>query len=241
MISLNSNIGNVLSFVDKLNRQYPFAVASALTKTAGDVQAAIYDEQRSRFDRPTPYTMKALFIKKATPQNQTAEVAVKDRLYSKTSRSPADILGHQYYGGQRKRKAIEVYATRAGLIGPSEFLVPSEYAKKDAWGNMSRGQVAQIMSQIRIGIDQYQYATKSSRSKLNQKKAGAYFWSRGGHLARGVWLRDGRFEVVPVLMVESTVTYRQLIDVQGIGQRTAARTFDANFAASWRRALATAR
>lgn len=241
MINLSSNINEVLSFTDKFSKQYRFAVAVALTKTAVDVQKAIYADQRTSFKSPTPYTMKGLFIKGATKDNLQAETAVKDRLYSKTTRSPAEIIGHQYYGGVRKRKAIEGYATRAGLIGPREYLVPSQYAKLDGYGNMRKGQVAQIMSQLRIGIDENQYATKSARSKRNQKKAGSYFWSRGGHLARGVWLREGRSDVLPVLMAEGAVRYRPLIDIKRIGDAVARQKFSGHLLAAWRTAMATAR
>lgn len=240
MLSVKSNIDEVLRFTDRFNRQFPFAVALALTRTAQDVQRAVYDEQLREFDRPTPYTQRDLFIKKATKSNLVAEVAVKDRLYSKTTRSPVDIIGHQYLGGVRKRKAIEVYATRAGLIGEREYLVPSDGARLDAYGNMSRGQVAQIMSQLRLGIDPYQYASKSRRSAAKRKRNG-YFWSRGEGLARGVWLRDGPVDVMPVLMVEGKVTYRSRIDVARIGERVTAEKFRAHMTAAWERAKATAR
>ena len=241
MLSVKSNIDEVLRFTDRFNRNFPFAVALALTRTAQDVQREVYDEQRDEFDRPTPYTMNDLFIKKATKNNLVAEVAVKDRLYSKTTRSPEDILGHQFLGGgKRKRKAIEVYATQAGLIGPSEYLVPSDYAKLDAYGNMSRGQVAQIMSQLRLGIDLYQYASKSKRSMAKRRGVG-YFWSRGGHLARGVWKRDGRYDVVPVLMVAGSVSYTARINVSRVGERVTAAKFAGHLRAAWEQALRTSR
>jgi hypothetical protein len=240
MISIKSNINEVLRFTDGLIKQQRFAVASALTATATELRSELYAEQKRVFDRPTPYTQRSMFVRKATPQKLVAEVILKDRLLSKTTRSPAQILGHQYEGGKRKRKQIEEYCERAGLLSANEYLVPSEGARLDQYGNMSKGQVAQLISQLRVGLDPLTYASKSTRSVRNQRKAGQVFWSRGGSLARGVWMRAGD-SVVPVLMVERNINYRQRIDVKRIGDKVFGLQFEANLRTAWARAKATAR
>lgn len=240
MISVKSNVDEVLRGLDRFMDQAPFAIAVALTKTAVKLKDEIVAEQAKVFDRPTPYTQRGMFVRKATKQRLVAEVLLKDRLLSGTSRSRVETIGHQYSGGARRRKAIEYFATRAGLIGANEYLVPSTGARLDSYGNMSRGQVAQVMSQLKLGSDPASHATKSVRSKRNQRLAGLMFWSRGGHLQRGVWMRTS-ISVVPVLMAESNVKYSKRIDIQRIGDRVFAQHFKPALEQSWARALATRR
>ena len=241
MISVKDNVREVLAFTDRLSKQYEFAVARALTDTAVELRIELYAEQRRVFDRPTRYTQNSMFVRKATRAKLTAEVLLKDRLLSGTTRSHVDTIGHQYTGGNRRAKAIELYGRRAGLMAQNEFLVPGAGARLDSNGNMSRGQVQQVLSQIRLGIDPASFATKSTRSVRNQKRAGLMFWSRGdGHLPRGVWLRTAT-GVLPVLLVERNLKYDQLVKVQQIGDRVFARSFEANLRRSWASAKATAR
>jgi hypothetical protein len=238
-LSLSSNIKDVLGYVESFQKQVPFAVALALTRTAQDLQKEIYSEEKRVFVGPTRYTLNSMYVRKATKVNLVASVGLKDRLLSGTQRGHDKTIGHQFTGGRRERKSIENYAQSAGLISANEYLVPSAGARLDSDGNMSRGQVQQLMSQLRLGIDPNQFATKSARSTRNRKKAGEVFWSRGGHLPRGIWLRVDR-GVLPVMMVEADVKYAQLVDVAKLGQRVSAAKFDGHLRKAWQQALATA-
>lgn len=244
MISIKDNVDEVLRGIDRFSSQAPFAIALALTQTANQLKAELVAEQARVFDRPTRYTQNALWVNKATKQRLVAEVLLKDRLLSKTTRSAADVLGHHYTGGKRRQKALEYYAVRAGLISTSEYLVPGDYARLDSYGNMSRGQVQQIMSQLKLGLDPASWASKSARSKRAVQRAGVMFWSygklRGSHLARGVWMRDGN-GVVPIMMVARATAYPQRIKLRAIGDRVFAARFKANLQRAWDRARATAR
>ncbi|WP_428421944.1 hypothetical protein [Methylibium sp.] len=238
--SVSSNVEEVIGSTARFVKQMRFATAVALTKTGKDVQAALYGEMRGVFDRPTSYTLRSLFLKPATRDDLTAVVQLKDQELSKTSRTPDDILGQEFKGGYRMRKGIERYAERAGLISASEYLVPGAGARLDSFGNMSRGQTAQVMSQLRLGLDPTSWATKSARSKRNQKRAGEMFWSRGGHLARGAWLRRGR-AVLPVLIVVDRPHYQQRIDIPSTGASVTASVFDRHLTEAVASAWATAR
>ena len=56
----------VRELTDKLGglsrRQIPFAAAQALTRTAQDAQEREVHEIRDVFNRPTPYTLSAVFL-----------------------------------------------------------------------------------------------------------------------------------------------------------------------------------
>ena len=64
--------------IAKLDKQVTFATAVALTQTAQLVKKGQLDVMRKRLDRPTPTTMKSIFVKPATRQKLEARVWFKD-------------------------------------------------------------------------------------------------------------------------------------------------------------------
>lgn len=272
LIRVEHDLGKIASLMDSIKeRQLPFATAKALTLTAKEAQAETYKEFERKFDRPTPFTMRSLFIKPATKRDLTAEVFVKDRaIGGKNPNSIAAMLRHQFGGGPRIVKVMESALRRAGLLGQGEFIVPGAAAKLDRYGNVSRGQLAQILSQIGVGGAGYDNApTNSRRSRKNVAKAGKIFWSRGPgmpsggsyrgsrkkfdpstgaydgtsyqHLPRGAWMRDGRSVKPLLLVVGSAPNYRRRIDMDRIGKEAVARHFNRIFAQTYREAVETAR
>lgn len=239
-------LDKTLAHIAGMGKQVQFATAKALTQTAKNVQTAVVREMETAFDRPTPYTLRSLFLKPAKPAELVAIVGLKDRAGSKAAMPPVELLAHQFRGGGRAWKGLERYLQRAGLIGAGEFVAPGAGARLDAYGNMSRGQIAQLMSQLRIGIDPYQHASKSARSRRNVKKAGRVFWARGNardaHLPRGAWIDAGpSVGLRPLLLVVSRPSYRRRIDLERIAREVVAREFAPAFNAAFADAIRTAR
>lgn len=129
-------------------RQARFAAALGLTRTAQRLLEAERSEMQDVFDRPTPWTMNALFLRRATPSNLEAVVSIKDNSFS--GRPAISWLRWQVYGGLRTQTAFEKLLTRAGAMRDDQRMVPGRFARLDAFGNISRGQLVQILSQLRI-------------------------------------------------------------------------------------------
>lgn len=272
LIRVEHELDKLTRLLDSIkDNQVPFATAKALTLTAKEAQAETYREFERKFDRPTPFTMRSLFIKPATKRDLTAEVFVKDRaIGGKNPNSIAAMLRHQFGGGPRIVKVMETALRREGLLGREEFVVPGAGAKLDRYGNVSRGQLAQILSQIGVGGSGYDNApTQSRRSRRNVARAGKIFWSRGPgmpsagsyrgamkkfdlssgvydgtsyqHLPRGAWMRAGRGVKPLLLVVGGAPNYRRRIDMERIGKEAVARHFNRIFAQTYREAVETAR
>lgn len=221
-------------------QQMPFAMALTVTRLARRVQGELVRTMSTTFDRPTTFTLGSTFATMATKQSPTAEVGMSPEPLSKSRLGPADVLGHQFSGGARRHKALEGWLAKAGYLSPGEYVAPGKRAELDANGNMSRGQVQQIMSQLRAGPDTAQFKSTSARSKRNVKRAGVLFWSRGGRLRRGVWMRDGR-NVRPILMVVSAPSYTQRIDLPTLAQGIVDKHKDREYVDALVYALKTAR
>lgn len=271
LIRVDHDIDKLVRFIDSVkDRQVPFATAKALTLTAKEAQKDTYREFERKFDRPTPLTMRSLFIKPATKRDLTSEVFVKDRaIGGKNSRSTAELLRHQFGGGTRIVKRLEQVLRVQGFIDQDEFVVPGAAAKLDRYGNMSRGQLSQMLSQIGVGAAGYDNrSTGSARSRRNVAKAGRIFWSLGKgtpsagvmrglrkkfdidkavdpkstqHLPKGAWMRAG-LTVKPILIVVgASPNYRRRIDMAAIARNAVRRDFNRLFAEAYAEAVRTAR
>jgi hypothetical protein len=240
-----------------IQKQLRYATALAMTRTAQDVQAGLRDEMKKVFDRPTPFTLNSLYLKRATVNDLTARVWLKDDFGTR-----AHYLMPQIEGGDRPQKRFEQLLRQRGMLGTDERAVPGSGAKLDAYGNVSRGQLIQLLSQLQTfnlaGSDAN--ATNSKRSKAKRAQV-TYFYARRGEssqgkgswkggnkvqrLPTGIWARyqTGEFKgyTQPVLLFVKGAKYRARFKFNEVGLKIAESRFLINFHAEYAKALATAR
>lgn len=265
-ISVKVDAGGVIKALGNTEKHVRVATMIALTKTAKHAQKAMYDEFRQRFDRPTPTVMKSLFVDPAKKDNLAARMYLKDKNFGgKNPRSMSQILAHHFAGGGRQHKQLEDILRSYGYLDSGEMIVPGAAAKLDRYGNMNRGQITQILSQIgykRAGYDSL--PTESRRSKRNVARAGVIFWSGGPmssrrklvdkasgiaygttgtgatNLPKGAWMRAGR-SVKPLWIVVKGTSYRRRFDFMRTAQTAVDRNFSSEFESALRHVKATER
>lgn len=109
---------------DTPQKQLPFAMMLALNDTAKDVKLAEERQIGRIFDRPTPFTKKAVYVRRATKSGLTAQVGIKP--------VQAEYLGLQVKGGIRRPKR------RALVIGRG--------LRRNKYGNLPKGAVKRAES-----------------------------------------------------------------------------------------------
>lgn len=223
------------------NQHVQQATSDALNSVARNIrEKSGPEEMRKVFDRPTPWALRSIFFRQSTPQTLRASVGLGRDTYSKSRLTPEELLGHQIIGGGRREKGVESYLRQRGLISDGEFVRPGAGARLDRYGNMSRGQTMQLISQLKIGIDPYQNKSKSKRSKAHQHKAGHIFWARRGdgyNLTTGAWISLERGKVLPLLVVIKAPHYKAKFDLKKLVEQTLASRFDKQFRYFYRREL----
>lgn len=248
-ISVQHDLHKIKAELSKVEReQIPFATAQALTKTAQAAQAAVKQEMSSVFDRPTPFTLNSTFVKPATKANLEAQVYLKDE-GNKAGGSAKVRLEPQLVGGQRAFKRMEGALRHAGLLGNSEQAVPGAAAELDAYGNMSRGQIVQILAYFKA-FPESGYKANTTQAKKDKMAKGTktkmgvrYFLKRDGR-GRGIYkaTQTGFGSAIqPVLMFVRRAQYRRRLDMPGVVSRTVTREFGAWFKAAMAEALRSAR
>jgi hypothetical protein len=222
------------------DRRLAATLATALTRTAVEVRAGVQKELPRVFDRPTPYTMNSIFVKPARADRLEAEVFFKDEDGTSRLGIPATkYLLPEVRGGARRSKGFEKALRKAGVLPFGRFAMPGQGAKIDAHGNMDRGQIIQILSQLRITLTAGHTRNMGQGAKgiAAQRKAGGRFFvkrnRKGG--PPGIYQREflGR-NVTPVVIFTAPPRYSPRFPFDAIAGRIA----DAKLSGHVRRAIA---
>lgn len=217
-------------------RQVKWLLAVSLTNTMKEARAAQVAEMERSFDRPTPYTLKALQVVPATKANLRSEIRFEDGLGNKGT--PADkFLGPEVHGGKRRHKAAERQLIRFGFMKSDEYVVPGKGVKLDSNGNIRPAIFMEILSALGAATDAMQNRTATSikRDKARKKpRLKTFFVVRGKGAPPGVYMRKGK-QAVPILMFVKGVDYRPRYPFYEVGRRIIPQAMRRHFDAAVKR------
>jgi len=223
-----------------LPKQARYATMLALTRTASKVRDRQYSEMHRVFDRPTPYTLRAIRVKPATKSDLSAWVGFKRPWAARAE----EYMPSQVEGGRRPLKALELFIQsrvttmspqgKRGVYPKGTYFVPGRGARLDAYGNMSRGQVQQILSALQAHTDQKQNET--ARSRKRAKRTVSYWATQ-----RGIWEIKGQSMLMALVAVKGTPLYSKRYPFYEVSQRFVSEIWPGEFERAFAEALATAR
>ena len=246
-LKVRTDLSQALAALVDLERGAPYAMATALTKTGQDIKAAETKAIGAAFNSPTPYTMRSLYLQAANKNRLQARVWLKD------GNRPEHYLLPQIEGGNRPLKRFEQRLRMLGYMAADERAVPGTAVQLDAYGNMSRGQITKVLSQLRTAVVAGDFSNQSDSKRSKAKRAiTAYFVSRGEgsqragragrkaanyaqHLPRGVWERRVHAwgtSVRPVLLFVKGTAYTKRFDFFGIAEQVIAARFELHLVAA---------
>ena len=195
----------------------PKAAAAALNDTAFEGRRAAQEEMKQVFDRPTRWTLNAPWVEKARSSNLVSVVNLQGKAYKSTDAYA--YLNPQIEGGPRPAKRSEKLLRDRGILPPGMFIVPGAGARMDSHGNMSRGQMQQILAQVRAYFDPLQRTPQGRRTE--------YFHAVIGG-TNGIWRRRAG-GMVPVLVFVKQPQYRARFRFYSTVERVVARSWRNNF------------
>jgi hypothetical protein len=252
-INVATNIPAVQDAIAKAASQVPYALSVALNKTAGKAKDAVKAEMPSVFDRPTPWVLNSLRVKFATKQKPEAELAYKDRNAAESSRS---MIEPHVFAGRRHYKAMEARLFRAGLMPAGYNAIPGEGARLDGYGNMSKGQITQVLNVLgtyrEAGYNKANAKTIEKLARGNAKKNvyGFTYWvnpvegrRRARHIPPGVYQRvitGFGTSLKPILIFAKQASYRKRLPFFETVQTVVDKEFTGEFNRAFDEALRTA-
>ena len=221
MLSVKSNIDQVLSFTDRLNRNFAFAVAAALTDSVKAAQAAMPAELEQDLDEPTPFTKAGFYVTPARKDNLVAEIGAK--------RAQDEYLRYQAEGGVRSPK-------RRALRLPTAV-------ELNQYGNLPAGTIKQLVARAQAG----KRATKGQAKRYGVSRKVELFYGdpkdeRPAGIYKRVPIGGGATRLVPlVVFPQQGARYRPRFDFDGAARREVLRTFGPSLQRRWQQALATSK
>ena len=246
-MNLDLDVREIQAQVERL-RDMPqlmrYPLATALTRTAVQVRKAVQDELPRSLDRPTPYTVRQLRYVAAAANRLVAAVgfnvvAISDERGAVLryqdlgpGETPAGkYLQAQIEGGSRRVKRLEVALRAIGVLPSGWFIVPGAGARIDAYGNVSRGQVVQVLSQLRVQLvagSTRNMSRVAGKQIAAQRKAGGRFFVTPpgkGKGQPGIYQREfyGR-NTTPVFIFVRGAQYRPRFDFYGLSRQVADQT-----------------
>lgn len=258
-VTINVDSTRALRKIARLDATVRAAAVQALNWTAADAQVEVQNEMRKVFDRPTPYTIRGVGVWRAKAGDLVARVGLKDGAGKGTPASR--FLAPQVYGGERGMKRFEKALERIGALPSGWRVVPAQGAQMDAYGNMSRGQIVQILAALQAFGEQGYKANMDAKGRARLARGSkrsygrVYFVSHGRgwrhgtgswkhgrnqHLPAGVWMRQSGglgTALRPVLIFVKSTTYRPRLSFHKVVTDYARREFGTKFERAMRRQL----
>lgn len=196
------------------DRRFNAAIATAMSRTAVIVRDKMRQQMTSELDRPTAYTLNSLYTVPATADRLQALVRFKDTRAVSSGTPATYYMLPNVEGGQRRVKGLERNLQAVGVLPTGWLVMPGQGAVLDSHGNMSRGQIIQILSQLRITL--LAGSTRNMRfgkdSIAAQRKAGGRYFVMpvGGKTQPGIYQREfiGN-QITPVAIFVNGATYRK--------------------------------
>ena len=238
---------------DLQRRQMPYITVQAVNAVARAAVADLKTSMHAAFDRPTSWTLNSVYAKTAHPRqaNPVAYVGIKEFAPGGT---PAwKYLGPQVTGGLRRQKRFEKLIENV-VPGAPAFVVPGKGAKLDASGNLSRGQLNQLLSGLGAMQEQgFQANTTpaSARRRLRELKhmssrqgLSSFFVARSKSTGKptGVFQLVSKGDVVPVLIfTDQAPDYDVRWSPMAVVATSVARNRDRAFWGAFHQAMATAK
>jgi len=216
-VDFRSNIREVVGWMEDFKtEQIPFAVAKALTDTAKDVAGAETLEISKVFDKPTPFTRRAVGFTPARKTNLTSVIFLKD--------AQARYLISEIDGGKRDAKRFE---QKFGAISGAAIAVPGAGATVNQYGNVSRAQILKLARDLN---------SSGEHTRLFKGTP------PGSSLPPGIYARvDNNTKIVPVLVFAQSATYKRRFEFSELAEQTVNDKFLRNLSAAWDLALRSAR
>lgn len=251
-IKVETNIPAVREALKKAASQVPFAASVALNRSAEAARRDVVDNMQRVFDKPTPWVLNSLRVKRSTKSNLVAEVAFKDKNSVENSRS---MIEPHVFAGERRFKAMEARLWKAGYLPDGWNAVPGVAAKLDSNGNMSRGQITQMLNVLgtytEAGYNKANDRTTSRLAKGSVKKNqyGFVYWvnpadgRKAKHLQPGVYQRVSTgfgTSLKPVLIFVKRAKYKKRLPFYDLVNTAAAREFPKEFDKAFEEAMRTA-
>ena len=254
--------------VQGLPKQVRFAASVAANQALGAGRRAVQQRMGQVFDRPTPYVVRgAVAVENTTRDKLEGALSLATTATESGNVPPGKPLLAEVKGGTRRLKRSELLLQGKGLMPRGYLTVPGRGARTDAYGNVQRGQILEILAwfqtftvrqsargQRNAWRDNITEAGRQRKRLGTRNRVGREYFAvvpgdRKTRLKPGIYQRQvaGRYvgpvgqRPVAVLLFVPRAQYAKRLDFVEQAEAAIAGAFANAFRTALRRALETAR
>jgi hypothetical protein len=203
-------------FANLRKNEIPSAIRNTLNDLAKDNRAMIVREIPQVFDRPVPIVkgMPRYVSTNNRELQSKLELTGFGRGGKKSSASWAFLPHIPGEPDRRRPKGLEPRMRKAGLMTSSEWLMPTDAAPRDAYGNVKPSEVGRMIADIGAFQQGARDAWNTKRANLakgkGRNRAGIYFWLRrkSKGAASGIFRRIGN-QIAPMFIITREPRYKK--------------------------------
>ncbi len=219
----------------KMLQEHPFimkkAITFALDDTAEKMKQAQVEEMKKVFDNPRPYTLNAVFVKKARGEGSLS-AGIAFREFGVKGTPAYKYLTPQIYGGPRRMKRHERALDAKGLLPDGSQTAQGRNYPKDQYGDITGGAYTRMLAEL-DALPEMPGGRKSFQKK-RQARSGNFFifTPKGASQPAGIAERRGD-NITIMLRFIAPHTYKPIYDFDGVARQTALLEFPRQLERQW--------
>jgi hypothetical protein len=219
--------------------QVPYATKLALDNTAFDARDMYVKGDMPRLlHRPTPFTQRSTFIKKAKKSWLVAEVGFRE--WAGKGTPAAKYLQPLYTGGSRRQKGTERLLAAKGHIKNGQFVIPAK-PFRNVYGNVKKGYTQKMLAAMRANTN-VGFNANSRRGVSNNYQQFFVMPERlRGLFGPHIYMRKGTGRMRLFAWVVDSVHYSETLDYNKLMTKHATQVYERHFVNALNYALLTAR
>lgn len=227
------------------DRRFESAVAEALNGVAFSVRRAWVQDLGASLERPTGLTRRSPLVERADVGRLTAVVYIDPKAPGGDGIPPEEYVGTQETGSaDRRLKKFERALQSSGAMPSGHKVVPGKHARLDGYGNISRGQIVQVLNQLGGALSagyQRVIGRTQGKRKASAARAGRSYVAipqpQGG-LQPGIYQRVDRL-LLPVFFFAPRTQYRRRLHLEAGADRVVSAELTPRLERALARRLAT--
>lgn len=207
------------------------AMTFALDDTAEIMKQRQIEEMRRVFNNPRPYTLNALFVRKARGE-QSLSAGIAFREFGVKGTPAYKYLMPHIKGGPRRQKRHERALQASGVLPAGSWTAQGSRYPKDQYGDITGGAYTRMLAELDSlpemtgGRKQFQKKRKDVSSRFR------VFFFKGASFPSGI-VEDRGGQTIVMLKFTKQPNYTIRYDFYGLAERTAREQFPIQLERQW--------
>jgi hypothetical protein len=207
------------------------AITFALDDTAQKMKDAQVEEMKKVFNNPRPYTLNAIFVKKARGEG-SLNAGIAFREFGVKGTPAYKYLMPNIVGGARRKKRSENALEATGVLPAGSWTAQGKNYPRDGYGDIGGGAYTRMLAELDSlpaasgGKQQFQ------KKRKDESKRFFVFTAQGNAFPSGIAERRGG-EVTIMLKFIRQPNYSPRYDFYGLAERVARKEFPLQLERQW--------